>query len=234
MAANVPPMSYEDNFLTEAEITELTEALRKLPFMQSEHVLFDRECKSSVHYCWLTDTGLPYIFGASMTNALIPHFFEDFPEIDKLRRKIEARTNLPFNSVLVNFYKDGNTSLGAHSDDDPWLSDRFIVPSVSIGAARFFDVTSKSAVRTKRTPSGKPVSEEKHRYVLKSGSLVIMGEDMQRGWVHAIPKQKKAIDDAGKRLKTDTGFRFNLTFRNVIPELARRMPSGRKPKNSSI
>jgi len=233
MASNdssVPPMTYEDNFLTKDEIVVLNEALGLLPFMHSEHILFDRECKSSVEYCWITETGLEYVFGASMTNALFPHSFEDFPEINALRKKIEARTNSPFNSVLVNFYRDGTTSLGAHSDDDPWLGPSFIVPSVSIGANRFFDVTSKSAIRTKRSPSGKPVSEQKHRYVLKSGSLVVMGEDMQKKWVHAIPKQIKAIDDEGKRLKTNTGYRFNLTFRNVIPELARRMPTGRKPK----
>jgi hypothetical protein len=224
-------MTYEDNFLTAEEVETLTEALHKLPFMHSEHVLFNRECKSSVVYCWITDTGLPYIFGASMTNALKPYSFEEFPELNSIRKKVQVRTGKLFNSVLVNFYKDGKTSLGAHADNDPWLGDYFIVPSVSIGANRFFDVTSKTAVRTKRTPSGKPVSEDKHRYVLKTGSLVVMGEDMQKHWLHAIPKQIKAIDDDGNRLKTNTGVRFNLTFRNVIPELACLMPSGRKSKN---
>ena len=222
---NSPNLTYEDGFLSEKECTDLLAYFStKVPFMHSEHFLFNRECKSSVLYCWITDTGLPYIFGKSMTNELKPYPFSDFPEIDAIRKRVEEKTGRKFNSVLINRYDDGTTSLGAHADNDAWLGDSFIVPSVSIGAARFFDVTPKSAsYRTKRDSSRKDVKEEKFRYVLKSGSLVVMGEGMQKDWYHAIPKQVKAIDDSGKRLKTDTGLRINLTFRDVKEDLAKFM-----------
>ena len=64
-------------------------------------------------------------------------------------------------------------------------------------------------------------------YILENGSLVYMGESVQKYWLHSIPVQKRSLDDK----KRKTGLRFNLTFRNVYPELFHKMPKP-KEKNS--
>lgn len=255
---DLPPLSYEEDFIHKEERSRLLEAISQLPFLRSKHFLYGRNVNSSVKYCWISDTKLPYTFGRTMTNELPAHSFFDFPELNFIRNLVEEKTGRNFNSVLVNMYPDGETSLGAHSDDDVWLGKSFIVPSISFGATRFFDVTPKARpvgeTSRKRTSKGKMVgeldsapayilhtssssstsessyakpflsTEGKHRYILRSGSLVIMGEGMQEHWYHSIPKQVKAIDDDGTRLRINTGVRFNLTFRDVIPDLFSKMP----------
>lgn len=96
-----------------------------------------------------------------------------------------------FNSVLLNHYLDGSHSIGWHSDDEKELGDNPIIASVSIGAVRNFKLKSK---------------DDKQHYdiPLKSGSLLIMGEGIQRNYLHSVPKERSIKDG-----------RINLTFRKI-------------------
>ena len=108
-----------------------------------------------------------------------------------VRERVEGVAGLPFNSLLLNCYRDGNDSIGFHADDEPELGDDPVVPSVSLGATRRF------VLRHNRT-------RERVTYDLTHGSLLLMGGTTQRHWRHAVPRTRGPV-----------GLRVNLTFRNI-------------------
>jgi alkylated DNA repair dioxygenase AlkB len=95
-----------------------------------------------------------------------------------------------FNSVLVNYYRDGKDSVGFHADDEPELGP--VIASVSLGASRRFVLKRKS-------------DGEKVEYLLGGGDCLLMKGALQKHWVHSIPKTTKPV-----------GPRMNLTFRLVL------------------
>lgn len=60
------------------------------------------------------------------------------PVILELKTRVEAVCNSPFNSVLLNLYRDGADSMGWHSDDEPELGERPVIASLSLGTTRRF------------------------------------------------------------------------------------------------
>jgi alkylated DNA repair dioxygenase AlkB len=125
------------------------------------------------------------------------------PVILELKRQVEAVCNAPFNSVLLNLYRDGADSMGWHSDDEPELGERPVIASLSLGAIRRF------RLRHRRRKELDPVAID-----LENGSLLIMEGDTQRFWRHQVPKTRRAVEP-----------RVNLTFRKIC-----RVPlRGREP-----
>ncbi len=115
------------------------------------------------------------------------------PVILELKTRVEAACNAPFNSVLLNLYRDGADSMGWHSDDEPELGERPVIASLSLGATRRF------RLRHRRRKELEPVAID-----LDDGSLLIMEGDTQRCWKHHLPKSKRVAEP-----------RVNLTFRNI-------------------
>ncbi len=115
------------------------------------------------------------------------------PVILELKTRVEAACNAPFNSVLLNLYRDGADSMGWHSDDEPELGERPVIASLSLGAIRRF------RLRHRRRKELEPVAID-----LENGSLLIMEGDTQRFWRHQVPKTRRAAAP-----------RINLTFRNI-------------------
>lgn len=114
------------------------------------------------------------------------------PVLDGIRRKISAATQLEFNSVLVNHYRDGNDSVAWHSDDERELGPDPQIASLSFGATRRFELRHRKRKQMRTSVQ------------LESGSLLLMGSGLQRHWTHQLPK------DAGITLP-----RINLTFRFI-------------------
>lgn len=117
------------------------------------------------------------------------------PELLALRQQLRAQLGIDFNSVLVNYYRDGSDSMGWHADDEPELGpsrDKVVIASVSLGEPRRF------ALRTK------PWANNKARYTfeLGDGNLLVMGGTTQQHFQHQIAKTRRPC-----------GPRLNLTFR---------------------
>ena len=108
-----------------------------------------------------------------------------------VRRRVEEAAQAPFNSLLLNFYRDGSDSIGYHTDAEPELGANPIVPSVSLGSTRRFLL--------KHWVSGETLT-----FDLTHGSLLIMAGTTQHHWRHAVPKTKDVV-----------GERINLTFRHI-------------------
>ena len=104
---------------------------------------------------------------------------------------VEAATGCTFNSVLLNYYRDGRDSMGMHSDDEAELGPTPAIASLSFGASRTFVLRHKA-------------SGERLRLDLSDGSLLLMAGELQKHWSHGINKTAKP-----------TGARINLTFRTI-------------------
>ena len=107
--------------------------------------------------------------------------------------KVEAASGATFNSVFLNWYRDGDDYAGWHADNEKMLGNNPVIGSLSFGASRRFLL--------RRTGN----HQEKIEIPLKNGSFLVMSGALQHFWQHSVAKEKK-VKHA----------RFNLTFRTVI------------------
>ena len=110
----------------------------------------------------------------------------------EIKHAVELASGRQFNSVLLNYYRDQNDSMGFHSDDERELGPEPAIASVSFGAARTF------ILRHKRLPKTLKLS-------LGNGSLLLMAGKTQANWRHGINKERQPCAP-----------RLNLTFRNIV------------------
>lgn len=180
-------ISYCAEFYGEAESAMLfNRLLRETMWRQEKITLFGNTHKVPRLSCWMADAGLDYCY-SNMTMQPVAWS----PLLRAVNSRIREATGYDFNSVLINYYRDGRDSNGWHSDDEPELGKQPIIASVSLGSARDFMLRYK------------PDHKIKFRLALQSGSLLLMSGNTQRCWQHSIPKRAHA--DA----------RINLTFRNI-------------------
>ncbi|MDC0361764.1 alpha-ketoglutarate-dependent dioxygenase AlkB [Halioglobus sp.] len=135
---------------------------------------------------WYGDAGTSYTY-SGLT-------LQPTPWIDpilEIKTVCEAIAGTTFNSVLLNLYRDGDDTVGWHSDDEPTLGHNPIIASVSLGAVRRFDLRHKLTMETVKTP-------------MPAGSVLLMSGRLQVEWSHQVPRTKKV--DAP---------RINLTFRRI-------------------
>ena len=116
------------------------------------------------------------------------------PLLDGIRHEVGRIAGVAFNSVLLNYYRDQNDSMGFHSDDEPELGPKPVIASVSLGERRTF------VLKHKTNRNVRPV-----RLPLDSGSLLLMRSATQHHWRHGIGKESRPC-----------GPRVNLTFRRII------------------
>ena len=135
---------------------------------------------------WYADPGLTYAY-SGVTHSATPWT----PTLAEVRRQVEAVSKTSFNSLLLNYYRDGKDSMGMHADNEPELGANPVIASISLGGVRQFVLKH-------------PRSGETRKYDLAHGSLLIMGGSCQHHWVHGVPKTKSAIAP-----------RINLTFRQI-------------------
>ncbi|WP_419698985.1 alpha-ketoglutarate-dependent dioxygenase AlkB family protein [Mucilaginibacter sp. NFX135] len=111
------------------------------------------------------------------------------PELLMIKHLVEPLAGVKFNSVLLNYYRDGNDSVA-------WRI-RFrkypVIASVSFGQVRSFDIRNKYN------------HSEKYSVRLEHGSFLLMKAGLQENWEHRIAKSIKSMKA-----------RINLTSRVVI------------------
>ena len=137
--------------------------------------------------CWMADQGRSYSYSGL---KLSPHPWN--PDVLRIKARLEQLCEHSFNSVLLNYYRDGSDSVSWHADDETELGPNPIVASVSLGAQRTLEFKPKFNLTT-----------PKKQIVLGSGSILIMGKTIQNNWLHQLPKISGTIDP-----------RISLTFRN--------------------
>ena len=110
----------------------------------------------------------------------------------RIKARLEQLCEHSFNSVLLNYYRDGSDSVSWHADEETELGPNPIVASVSLGAERTLEFKPKFNLTT-----------PKKQIMLGNGSILIMGKTIQNNWLHKLPKISETIDP-----------RISLTFRN--------------------
>lgn len=153
------------------------------PWEQSEIKIFGKRIPIPRLNAWYGDFG--YTYSGTSFNAT-----EWTTELLTIKQQIEKASQLTLNSVLANLYRNGNDSMGWHSDDEKSLGPNPQIASLSLGATRRF------VLRDKKT------KKEKREILLKNGSLLLMLGEVQSNWQHSLPRAAAVKDP-----------RINLTFR---------------------
>jgi len=109
------------------------------------------------------------------------------PVLLAIRNFLYDNYNAYYDTLLVNYYRDGNDSISMHWDKE--IKPDSSICSISLGASRYFDIHAKDG-------------SEKHRIELHSGDLFIMGSGFHTYYKHGVPVQKKVTQP-----------RINLTYR---------------------
>ena len=115
--------------------------------------------------------------------------------LGEIRERVEREGGQRVNGVLLNYYRDGQDSMGWHSDDEPELRRDPLVASLSLGGSRRFDLRRKGQTRIA------------HSLELTHGSLLVMRGATQHHWQHQVAKTRRSCMP-----------RLNLTFRLVYPQ----------------
>lgn len=113
-------------------------------------------------------------------------------ELLQLKHDVERTTGAVYNSVLANWYRDGQDSMGWHSDDEAELGEQPTIASVTFGQLRDFDFRHKK-------------DHQKYRIKLEHGSLLVMAGETQKNWQHGLAKRARPLEG-----------RINLTFRQIL------------------
>lgn len=175
------------DFLAEQEAEEIFRQLAEsLAWEQQAIRLFGRMVNQPRLTAFYGEEGVSYQYSSLSLTAI-----EWSGPILELADRVAVLTGQRFNSVLCNYYRNGQDSMGWHADDEHELGTNPVIASVSLGARRRFDFKPKPKT-----------AGEKHSIWLESGSCLLMGGDLQHHWVHQIPKTKSIHEP-----------RINLTFR---------------------
>ena len=190
----------EDFFKKEEADAILLDLTENIQWEQGEIMMFGKKILEPRLTAWYGDEGKEYTYSGKKQTPL--------PWTDTLKgikNKIESEckkltppqyspiSKAIFNSVLLNYYRNGQDSMGWHSDDEKELGRNPTIASLNLGETRRFLIRHKIDKNLKK------------EILLTHGSLLIMTDEMQHHWQHAVPKEPKKQQP-----------RINLTFRWIV------------------
>jgi alkylated DNA repair dioxygenase AlkB len=180
---------YFPGFLDKSESDRFMRRMKQeIQWKQETIRIFGKSYPTPRLTAWYGDEGIDYSYSGL---KLSPNNWVDF--LLELKSKIEISSGFSFNSVLLNWYRDGKDSMGWHSDDERELGRNPVIASLSLGAPRMFRFRSKN--------------DHKNSFgiTLEDASLLLMADSLQHHWQHSLPRTTWPMGD-----------RINLTFRMII------------------
>ncbi len=109
-----------------------------------------------------------------------------------IKEQIDKVAGVEFNSVLMNWYRNGEDYINWHTDAEKELGENPVIGSVNFGEERDFVIRLNSD------------HKKKVSIPLRHGTFLLMAGELQHFWQHSVPKRKKVKKS-----------RFNLTFRVI-------------------
>lgn len=174
------------NWLSEDESKAAWYAAFSMGLEQRSMVICDRELLQPRLTAWCCDTGQGYRYSGQETPPI------DWPDsLSKVRYKLEEYLNCKFPSCLINYYRDGNDSVGWHKDDESLFGPDFVIATVSLGGPRKFKVK-------------RDFTSEIKDFELGDGDLLVMAGEATRKWKHTVPKTVRQVNP-----------RISLTYRTM-------------------
>ena len=165
----------------------LTALQAEVPWQQPKVFVHGRQHPVPRLLAWYGDSEAYYRY-AGLTHQPLPWT----PLLAEIRARIEAEAGQRLNAVLLNYYRDGQDSMGWHSDDEAVLGANPLIASLSLGGTRRFDLRRKGSNRIE------------HSLSLEHGSLLVMAGATQHHWQHQVAKTRQRCAP-----------RLNLTFRLI-------------------
>ena len=181
-------LKYYPQFIASKEQAILFTALvSEINWQSAQIKIFGKWVNQPRLYAWQGNNRQRYTYSSLQLQAEPFH-----PSLASLILRINEQLHLDFNSVLINYYRNGSDSMGWHPDDEPELGANPTIASLSLGAPRDFILREKL--------------NKKHQVKinLEPGSLLLMGTSIQNIWQHALPK------------RAQSAARINLTFRKIL------------------
>lgn len=133
-------------------------------------------------------------FGAPYNYSQMSYPSRDFlPELGELLPALHQTIGWTPNNCLINFYPDGDATMGFHFDSLEPLESGTGVAIVSLGEERIL------------TFSRRDDKSVRFEQPMPPGSLLLMPAEVQNEWLHAVLKQP------------GSGARMSLTFRRLKP-----------------
>lgn len=143
---------------------------------------------------WYSDENVSYSYsGIYLPPTKWPRIISDIRDDVSKRASKHLDDDIYFNSVLINYYRNGDDYMSWHSDDEKELGKNPAIVSVSLGGGRDFQLRMKKDITTKYT------------VCLEHGDFFLMAGKSQHYWNHQIPKRKRQNEA-----------RMSLTFRKII------------------
>lgn len=115
-------------------------------------------------------------------------------DLKQIRSRVQNETEVDFNAVLLNLYRNGNDGVSWHSDKTNKSHANPIIASVTFGETRLFRLRHKFRKDI-------PIVD----IPLYHGSFLLMAGTTNSFWEHQVPKTSRKISP-----------RINLTFRRVL------------------
>lgn len=168
----------------------LAALLREVKWKQEPIVMFGKKVLQPRLTAWVGDPDKPYRY-SSIT--MQPQPWTD--SLLEIRRRVESLANVQFTSALLNFYRDGQDSMGWHRDNEKELGAEPVIGSVSFGATRRFQLRHYYKKELRREVE------------LAAGSFLVMRGKSQQFWEHRLPKTTPVTEP-----------RINITFRVIVGE----------------
>lgn len=179
---------YHPNFL--AQQNELMQEIKaKATWHRDRYKLFGREVDAPRLSCFYAEKGVNYNYSGMLVEGKgIPKYLENILNL------VNTTCAHSFNSILINYYKNGADYMGWHADNEPELGENPKIASLNIGTSRRFQFKHRK------------LKNEKLEVLLNPSDLLVMQGETQHFWLHQLPKSLK--------VKTE---RINLTFRQILP-----------------
>tara|TARA_Y100000590_G_scaffold402753_1_gene488771 strand:- start:570 stop:1196 length:627 start_codon:yes stop_codon:yes gene_type:complete len=167
----------------------LLQLSKNIQWKNDESMIFGKHYITRRKTAWYGDRPFNYTYSKIKRTAL-----PWTNELLEIKHIVENNESTKFNSCLLNFYHDGDDGMGWHADNEKELKKNSVIASVSLGAERKFSFKHKK-------------NKEKIDLILGNGSLLVMKEQIQKHWMHQLPKSKKVREP-----------RINLTFRTICSQ----------------
>jgi alkylated DNA repair dioxygenase AlkB len=169
----------------------LEQLLEKVQWVQNTIHFYGKESPVPRLESWYGNPGKSYAYSGIRMD---PNPWID--ELLEIKKAIEPIAGTRFNSVLINYYRDGRDRVAWHSDDEKELGQNPVIGSVSLGAERRFKLRHKNYRK----------NGHQTEIMLVHGSLLVMKGPTQHFWKHEVPRTARSV-----------GKRINLTFRVIDP-----------------
>ena len=183
-------VKYWPNAIAEDHAQALYDYLvKEVYWRQPEVTVYGKSHRIPRLQCWMADKSLDYGYSDHQLETAVW-----LPEVITIKRQVEQLTGQKFNSVLLNWYRNGDDKMGWHADDEVELGTNPAVATLSLGAGRYCQFRHNNHKQT-------------YNIGLESGSLLLMKSGMQASYKHQLPARKKIQNG-----------RISLTFRYVFSE----------------